>query len=350
MTEQGPPREGVKRQRRPSLRDVGLRAGVAVSSASRALAGHPDVHPETRDRVLRAADELGYERNMLAEGLRSGATHTIGFVARDIGGYGLGEIGSGAEHMLSRSGYSVLLTSSRDDPRLDVDRISLLEQRRVDGLLLLLASDDHAPTQERIRRLGVPFVLIDRDAPPGLDCASVVCDHQTGARTAVAHLAALGHRHIGLAGGPRHLRPGRENATGVALAAEELGLRLSVDIGPFTAHHGEHAARRLLGLDDPPTAIITGSHDIALGVLKTVQGLGLRVPDDLSLVTNDASAALGFVDPPLAVIAFRPRELGERAAHLLLRMLDGEPPRHELLATYFDPRSSCAAPPQHTRA
>ena len=79
-----------------------------------------------------------------------------------------------------------------------------------------------------------------------------------------------------------------------------------------------------------------------------MQGLGLRVPDDLSLITNDASAALGFVDPPLAAIAFRPRELGERAAHLLLRMLDGQPSRHELLPTFFDPRSSCAAPPQRT--
>ena len=102
----------------------------------------------------------------------------------------------------SRRGYTVLITSSRDDPRLDVDRISLLEQRRVDGLLLLLAADDHEATLTRIRRLAVPFVLIDRDPPPGLACASVLCDHRGGARAAVEHLAGLGHTHIGLAAGP----------------------------------------------------------------------------------------------------------------------------------------------------
>jgi LacI family transcriptional regulator len=317
---------------------------VAVSSASRALAGHPDVHPDTRDRVLAAAAELGYERNMLAEGLRSGATHTVGFVARDIGGYGLGEIGSGAETMLSRRGYTILFTSSGDDPRLDVDRISLLEQRRVDGLLLLLASDDHEQTVARIRRLTVPFVLIDRDPPPGHLCASVLCDHRSGARAAVEHLAGLGHRHIGLAAGPMHVRPGRELAEGIADAARGLGVQVSVETGAFTARHGEQAASALLALPDRPTAIVAGSHDIVLGVLRVVQDRGLRVPDDLSLVTNDAFASLGFADAPLAAITYRPRYVGERAAHLLLGMLEGKPPTSELVSTFFDPRGSCGAP------
>jgi LacI family transcriptional regulator len=343
MNSQHPP-DASSRQRRPSLRDVGLLAGVAVSSASRALAGHPDVHPETRERVLAAAAELGYERNMLAEGLRSGATHTVGFVVRDIGGYGLGEIGSGAEHVLASRGYNVLFTSSTDDPRLDVDRISLLEQRRVDGLLLLLASDDHGPTVSRIRRLAVPFVLIDRDPPPDHPCASVLCDHRNGARAAIVHLAGLGHRHIGLAAGPMHVRPGRELAAGIADAAHELGLRVSVETGAFTPRHGEEAAGKLLGLDDAPTAIVAGSHDIALGVLRVVQARGLRVPDDVSLVTNDAFASLGFADAPLAAITYRPRHVGELAAHLLLRMLEGNPPTSELVSTFFDPRGSCGAP------
>ena len=144
--------------------------------------------------------------------------------------------------------------------------------------------------------------------------------------------------------GPTHLRPGRENAAGVAIAADELGLELTVELGTFTARHGEDATERMLKLDDPPTAIVAGSHDIALGVLRSVQHHGLRVPDDISLVTNDALAALGFVDPPLAVIAFRPRPLGERAAQMLLGMLDGAPPTQELLPTFFDPRASCAPP------
>jgi LacI family transcriptional regulator len=349
MSGEHPP-DASRRQRRPSLRDVGLRAGVAVSSASRALAGHPDVHPETRDRVLAAAAELGYERNMLAEGLRSGATHTVGFVVRDIGGYGLGEIGSGAEHMLSRRGYTILFTSSRDDPSLDVDRISLLEQRRVDGLLLLLTSDDNEATVSRIRRLAVPFVLVDRDPPPGLSCASVLCDHRSGARAAVAHLAGLGHRHIGIAAGPLHVRPGRELIAGITEAADELGVRVSSEIGAFTPRHGEAAASKLLDLDDRPTAIVAGSHDIALGVLRVVQARGLRVPDDLSLVTNDAFASLGFADAPLAAITYRPRHVGERAASLLLGMLEGAPATSELVSTFFDPRGSCGPPGSLRRA
>ncbi len=145
------------------MREVAELAGVAMSSVSRVLSKHPDVSPAMRRRVLAAVDQLGYKPDLLAQSLRRRATQSVGFVVGDISNPLIAEIVHGAETTLREAGYSMLLTNSESDAALDADHIRLLEQRRVDGLILSLAQEAHGPTLEALRQLAIPFVVVDRE-------------------------------------------------------------------------------------------------------------------------------------------------------------------------------------------
>ena len=148
------------------MREVAERAGVAISSVSRVLSGHPDVSEAMRDQVMDAVHALGYKPDLLAQGLRSRASRSVGFVAGDISIPVFAQIVRGTEVTLREAGYSMLLTNSLVEPDLDRHNIELLEQRRADGLIVLLVSETHEPTIDALAELTVPLVVVERDLPP----------------------------------------------------------------------------------------------------------------------------------------------------------------------------------------
>jgi LacI family transcriptional regulator len=326
------------------MRGVADRAGVAMSSVSRVLSGHPDVSETMRRRVLAAVEELGYEPNLLAQSLRRGATMSVGFVVRDISSPLFSEIALGAETVLRASGYTMLLTNSEGSPELDAKHVRLFRQRRVDGLLLSLADESFEPTLEELGRLATPVVLIDRELAGGARFGAVLCDHAAGMRTAVESLVSFGHRRIGLVGGPVGLRPGRECVRAVVDACAEHGAEALVEAGPFTADHGYAATLRILGRDGAPTALIAGSNQILPGVLRALRARSLAIPRDVSLVTFDDVLLLEFLEPAIAVVSREPLSIGQEAASLLLRLLAGGEPEQVVIPTIFDPRDSIAPP------
>jgi LacI family transcriptional regulator len=169
------------RPRPVGLREVAEHANVAMSSVSRVLTDHPDVSERMRRRVLAAAEELGYEPDLLAQSLRRGETLSVGFVVRDISNPVLAELALGAETALSEAGYSMLLTNSHGDPDTDAAGIRLFRRRRVDGLLLSLSDETHDPTRAEIDQLRPPIVLIDRELPGAPPVSAVLSDHGAGA-------------------------------------------------------------------------------------------------------------------------------------------------------------------------
>jgi LacI family transcriptional regulator len=319
----------------PALRDVARRAGVAVSSASRALSEHASVSPELRERVLRAADELGYEPNLLAQGLRRGATSSVGFVMRDISSPLFSEIALGAEIALRERGYSMLLTNSEGRSELDLAHIRLLRQRRVDGLLLSLADEAHEPTLSELERLRLPVVLIDREVPHPSGLSAVLCDHGAGVRAAAEQLVGRGHRRIGLVAGPLVLRPGRECAQALErFCAGRAGTQAIVEAGPFNEEHGYAASARMLAQPDPPTALIAGSHQILPGVLRALDEAGADA-SAIDLVAFDDTPLLPWVARPLGVVSREGTEIGRVGARLLLDLLAGGSPRTVVVPTVY---------------
>jgi LacI family transcriptional regulator len=328
------------------MREVAERAGVAMSSVSRVLSGHPDVSPKMNRIVMEAVRELGYRPDMLAQGLRSGRSFSVGFTVSDIANPVLAQVVTGAEKVLREAGYSLLLTNSEGNPELDVEHISLLERRRVDGLILSLAEENHPGTIEALRRIEVPVVLVDRDVPPSVNAGCAAFDHAMGMRAATHHLLEFGHRTFALiVGGPE--RPKRERRRGVeeTLAAAGVGATCVVYEGEFSAEHGGRAASAILARSPRPTALIAGGNLLMQGALFTLRDAGITLGRDISFVGCDDVALADLHQPPIAVVRRDMPAAGTAAAELLLAALgdpDGETRRETILPTEFVARPSCA--------
>jgi LacI family transcriptional regulator len=339
-------------QRRPaaraSMREVADRAGVAMSSVSRVLSGHPDVSAPMREKVMAVVAELGYQPDLLAQSLRRRESRSVGFVVGDIANPLLAEIVKGAESTLRDRGYSMLLTNSENQPDRDAAHMRLFEQRRVDGLMLSLASEDNPETLQVLQQFETPAVLVDRELSTDVGASAVLSDHRSGMRDAVDHLLDLGHRRIGLIVG-QPMRPSRERRRGLeeAFAARDLPATYTIVEGMLSAEHGRNATRQLLDQPTPPTAIVAGGNQLLIGTLGELLARGLRVGADVSVISCDAIDVTELFDPPIAVVRRDNREIGVQAATLLLERLGEEDPgpRTVVLPTAFHPRPSCAPPP-----
>lgn len=330
------------------MREVAQRAGVAMSSVSRVLSGHPDVSPAMSEKVMRAVEELDYQPDILAQSLRRRETLSVGFVVGDISNPLIAEIVTGVESTLHTNGYSMLLTNSLGDPQLEAAHISLLSQRRVDGLVISVLDESHPEPLAKLRELEIPIVVLDRNLPAEIPVSRALSDHRSGMKAAGLHLLDLGHRRIGLIAGAA-VRPALERRAGLEEAFAERGLpaTYTADEGVFAVEHGAAAMRRLLALPEPPTAIIAGGNQLMLGALRVVSERGLVLGRDLSFVGCDDVAITDLFQPPVAVVRRDNYAMGRTAAELLLaRLREGAPPSDIVLPTEFVARPSCGPPPR----
>jgi LacI family transcriptional regulator len=330
--------------RRAGMKQVAERAGVAISSVSRVISDHPDVSDEMRARVLAAIDELGFQPDVLAQSLRTGESRTIGFVVADIGNPLFAEIALGAETVLREAGYSMIVANALNDPALTVQSIRSMIARRVDGVLVSVNDESDDLLKETIAAAPFPVALIDRELE-GVHVASVLSDHTMGTRAAMEHLVALGHRRVALVNGPQTVRPSRERATTLEAVALTHGAVADIRWGAFSAEHGQATTLELMRGPGAPTAIIAGSNQILVGVLRGLRLLGLRIPDDVSLVTCDDVTLSEFLTPALSTIWRDPELMGSMAANQLLQQLAGTRTAAQIhLPTGFRITDSCDVP------
>lgn len=335
--------DGFAISRRSSMREVADRAGVAMSSVSRVLSGHPDVSAAMRERVLEAVGALGYEPDFLAQSLRRGATLSVGFVVGDISNPLMADIASGAEPVLRAAGYSMLVMNSENEPELDAAHIRFFQSRRVDGMILSLANERKRSTLDLLAQLEAPTVVIDRDLPARVRASAVLSDHRPGMTAAVDYVLDRGHRRIALITGSLSTRPGRERVAGMREAIGARGLPdKSVYLpGSFSEEHGEAATEELLSLPEPPTAIIAGGNQLLIGCLRALKRHGREPGSDIAIITCDDVPLSELYRPPIASISRDSVALGRNAAELLLRRLRGESePATVVLPTVFVARAS----------
>jgi LacI family transcriptional regulator len=331
---------------RASMREVADRAGVAMSSVSRVLSGHPDVSLAMSEKVMEAVAELDYQPDILAQSLRRRETLSVGFVVGDISNPLFAEIVVGVESTLHTNGYSTLLTNSLGDPLLEAAHIALLSHRRVDGLVISVLDETHPEALARLSDLDIPVVVLDRNLPTDIPVSRVLSDHRTGMKAAALHLLDLGHRRIALIGGSG-VRPALERRAGLeeAFVARNLPPTYTLDEGSFSVEHGATAMRGLLDLPEPPTAVIAGGNQLMLGALQVVSERGVTLGRDLSFIGCDDIAITDLFQPAVAVVRRDNFAMGRTAAELLLgRMRDGTPHSDVVLPTEFVARPSCDVP------
>jgi DNA-binding LacI/PurR family transcriptional regulator len=346
---------------RVTTRDVAARAGVSQPTVSLVLSrsAHARVAPETRERVLKAAAELGYRPNVLARGLVQRRSYALGIVVPDIRNPFFADVISGAERVAAEEGYVVLLCEAGD--AIPAERhVETLHGRLIDGVILDAVGASALP-EDLLRGLNV--VLIDE--PPGGRWPGVVTDAAGAGRLAAEHLLELGHRRFAFIGPAADVHGLRLRERGFVQALRAAGVVLESDAlrrAPATVAGGREAMRALLTAFDAsgaprPTALFCSNDLIALGALKACSTAGVRVPEMLSIVGCDDIEMARLVTPELTTVAVPARELGARAARLLIRQLAEQQqqqqqppePRQEKhprpLPVRLVARGSTAAPP-----
>lgn len=331
----------------PTIFDVAKHARVAASSVSRVLNDHPDVSSGMRKKVLAAAAELGYKPDFLAKSLRLGTTYSVGFVVRDISNPLFADIAKGAEDLLRRAGYSMVLTNSEGNPELDAEYISLLRQRRVDALILAIESESHPATLEAMHLFPGALVLLDREVPD-LVASAVLCDHRSGVQDGVGHLLSLGHERVGFVAGPTSIRVTRERLAGYFDAHERRGVAVEqelVRLGSYTREHGYEQTRALLDRASPPSAIVAAGIQLVGGVLLALQERHITVGEDIALICCDEIDLMRVFNPPISAVTRDGYDLGACAAELLIDMLvNRAAPRVQHFPTRYVARGTSVPP------
>jgi len=330
-----------------TIHDVASKAGVAVSSVSRALSNHPDVSRRMQVKVQEAAKELGYFPDPVAQSLRRGSTRTVGFVVRDLANPFFSEIIHGAEQALTDAGYTLLVMNSGGDAAREVERIGLLRERRVDALVLSSISEKAAATRKAVSQFKNPVVLLDRDLGK-VRAGSLLLDHASGVRAATTDLLQLGHRRIALVTGTTDIRPTRERLRGYEAAHDQQGSPTYKELemtGVFSAVFARETVLRLLSLPRTrrPSAIVAGGIQCTVGVLEAFSELRIRAGEDISLVVCDDLPWLRVLGPAISVVRRDGDAMGRAAAEMALSLIGGGEPRAQILPTQYERRDTSLA-------
>ena len=308
-----------------TLSDVAERAGVSVATASKALNARDEVAPATRHRVQQAAEELSFQPNVLARGLISGNTRTIGLLTDELSAARFAiPVLLGAENALGNEQMSVLLCDARGDAIRRRHYIRTLLARQVDGFIILGDAIDLRPSLTRDIPVPVVYAYGESDDPADL---SVVADDAGGARLAAEHLVSLGRTRIAHITGDHGYRAARDRSAALAEVLDAAGLPLigAPLFGQWSQRWGRHAAARLLAAHPDVDAIFCGSDQIASGVTEALRDLGRAIPDDVAVVGYDNWEVFATeCRPPLTTVDLNLEQLGATAVQHLFAALDGD--------------------------
>jgi LacI family transcriptional regulator len=333
-----------------TLRDVARVAGVHPATVSRALNEETRslVNADTARRVLKAAEELSYQPNPIARGLKTNRSYTIGVLIPDLTNPLFPPILRGIEDRLEKAGYTPLTANTDNDPERELLDSQTMRARQVDGIIAATARRDHR-LHDALLEAGIELVLVNRRQEE-LPVSSATADDRMGMRLSVEHLLALGHTRIAHLAGPLDYSTGLDRHESFFETMRSAGLdpdpELVVVAEAFTEPEGARLCDQLMGRGRDFTAIAAGNDLLALGCYDVLAERGVRCPEELSVAGfNDMPFAARF-QPPLTTIHIPHYEIGAAAAELMLeRLQDGEsPPREIRLEPSLVARGSTAPP------
>ncbi|WP_460402016.1 LacI family DNA-binding transcriptional regulator [Actinophytocola sediminis] len=326
------------------MRDIAELAGVSITTVSHVVNSTRSVAPETKARVLDAIERTGYTGDAIARSLVTGGTRSLGVAISLATNPYFADLIRAIEHETTRSGYTLVLADTHDEPDTEQLAIRKLRSRRVDGLILTPSPRASGTVLPDLDKLGIPIVLLDR-LTTSQQIDQVGPENVYAASGLVRHLADLGHRRIGMISGAAALATTTERVLGyrLGLGRSRLTWDPALVVGGDAAGDG---LAPLLDLDDPPTAVIAGSNAMLVSVLRECRQRGLRVGRDLAVVGYDEVEWAELLDPPVTTVAQPVEEMGRTAVRLLLERI-ADPDRTAVtkrLPTTFLHRHSCGCP------
>lgn len=333
-----------KKKRAVTIQDVAKTAGVSVSTVSRVLNGKADVANETQDHIRSVIDNLGYTTNLAARSMRSQKKNLIGLIMPDIAYPFAIEVMKGVNRAIAESEFDLLVYTTGDVRKSgrashEQKYVSLLANSITDGVVIV------APVAGEFSNIDAPLISIDPAASNPTYPAVHATNYQ-GALDAMTYLLGLGHTRIGFISGRAELKSSSRRLEGYRDALQKAELSIDqtlIAAGDFTTPTGADCARVLLTLPSPPTAIFASNDQMALGVFEVAHALGLRIPDDLSVVGFDNISESGYLR--LTTVDQFISEMGFIATRRLIQLINGEALEQQIyrVSTQLVVRDSCRA-------
>ncbi len=326
-----------------TIRDVAKAAGVSVSTVSRVLNNKDDVAPATYEKVQKVIEELGYTSSLAARSMRSRRTGVIGLIVPDVADPFSILVMKGVNQAITELDYDLIIyTSGSIKKRSAAERerhfVSLLNGSIADGVIIVTPAATTFST-------AAPVVTIDpnNECP---ECLTIIATNHAGAMAAMEYLIGLGHRRIGFISGRPDLQSANHRLQGYLDALRQANIPQDpalIEIGDFSRETGRICARKLLSLPEPPTAIFAANDQSAIGAIEAAREMGLRVPEDLSVVGFDNIPEAAYYNPALTTVDQFIERMGYVATEMLLGLVQGEPLKNDLhlMPTQLVIRDSC---------
>ncbi|MFP7298866.1 LacI family DNA-binding transcriptional regulator [Neobacillus niacini] len=336
-----------------TIKDVAALANVAPSTVSRVIADSPRISEETKRKVKKAMEQLGYHPNYNARNLASQSTHVLGLVmpsSKDVGFQNpffptvLQGISEGAQE----KNYALHMSTGKSDKEVFDAVIQMVQGKRVDGVILLYSNIDDQVISY-LKEQNFPFVLIGKPYKDIEEITHVDNDNVRAAKEATEYLIGYGHEKIAFIGGSAELMVTVDRISGYQQALKDAGLTVTSDYiihQEFLREGGQGAVHELMALEHPPTALVVADDFMALGVLNKLDELGIKVPDDLSIVSFNNVLLAEMARPPLTSVDINIFELGYQASKNLIVMVENnnEPTKRLIISHQIIERLSCSKP------
>ncbi|WP_269078499.1 LacI family DNA-binding transcriptional regulator [Demequina aurantiaca] len=327
-------------RRRATRADVAKLANVSTAVVTYVTSNGPQsVAPATRQRVLDAAAALGYSPNAAARSLKMGATHLLGMVIPDATNLYFAELAAAIELAAEDHGFDLLVAHSHGSRSREVQLLQSFTSRQVDGMILFTGVTDRSAAA--LGATNTPFVTIGRNLGVS-DALAFAVDHREGARSGVEHLIGHGHTSIGLVIGDEPAEVAHSREVGWLDALADAGLhRGPIVRAPYSRAGGLEAGRELLRSDQQVSAVFVASDIQATGVIRAMHEAAVRMPEDMAIVSFDASPESEYTWPPLTSVQQPVQEIASCAIEAIVKRRRGEPAESRMFATRLVTRASC---------
>lgn len=304
-----------------TIKDIAKKTGLGLATISSYLNGG-NVREQNRLLIEEAIKELHFEVNESARSLKTNKTRTVGVVIPELNNIFFAEIITGIEDILRQHGYGTLICDCRTDKKREREAVEFLHKRRVDGIINMPVSPDASHLQP-FQRAGKPIVLIDRKIN-GLECDCVLVDNLAAAKNAVQRLIAHGHTKIGIVGGPEDIFTAQERFVGYQLALMEAGIvpdESLVAHSDYTIQGGVACTEQLIRRNPDMTAIFTVNYETTVGVMIGANELGVKIPEELSVIGFDNEQFARACRPRLTIVMQPTEQIAAHVAELMLYRL-----------------------------
>ena len=305
-----------------TMKDLAKRTGLGLATISSYFNGG-NVREKNRKKIEEAIEELHYEVNEVARNLKTNATKTIGVVIPELNNTFCAEIITGIEDILRNHGYATMICDCRTDKKLEQEAVEFLCRKRVDGIINMPV-DTEGGHLKTFQKTGKPIVLIDRKIK-GVVCDSVLVDNEQAASDALRLLYEKGHRNIGIIGGPEEISTAQERMIGYCKTMEELNLPVRQSLivhGDYTIQGGVKAMETLVQENPEMTAVFITNYEMTMGAVIGLNELGIRIPEEISLVGFDNLPFARACNPKLTIVSQPTDKIAEAAAGIMLERLE----------------------------